>query len=256
MPRRFHGPPGSGNGGWCAGALSTFLPGAPAVTVRLSAPPPLERPMSVVVDAADGRLRAVARDGEAVVLTATALDTEAASGMTPVEPVGPAAARAASSTYRGLAEHPFPTCFTCGPGRADGDGLRLAPGLLLGSEDRTACVWTPHPDVDVAQAWASVDCPGGWSTDLVGRPMVLGSITVALRRVPKPGEVCVVTGAARSTQGRKTATAATLWSFGDTGFRAAGSGRGDALAEPEPELLATAEHVWIAVDPATFGTPS
>jgi hypothetical protein len=189
------------------------------------------------------------------VLTATALDAAAAAGITPVEPVGPAEALAASATYRGLAEHPFPTCFTCGPDRADGDGLRLAPGFLPGSDDRTACVWTPHPDVDVAQTWASVDCPGGWSTDLVGRPMVLGSITVALRRVPVPGELCVVTGAFRSTQGRKTATAATLWSFGATGSGATGSGAtgsgADALAEPE--LLATAEHVWIAVDPATFG---
>jgi hypothetical protein len=50
VPQRFHGPPASGNGGWCAGALSTFLPGAPAVSVRLSAPPPLERPMAVVLD--------------------------------------------------------------------------------------------------------------------------------------------------------------------------------------------------------------
>jgi hypothetical protein len=189
----------------------------------------------------------VARDGDAVVLTATALDAGAATALTPVEPVSPAEARAASAAYRGFTEHPFPTCFTCGPGRADGDGLRLFPGLLPGTEDRTACAWTPYPDVDVAQTWASVDCPGGWSTDLVGRPMVLGSITVALTRVPAPGEVCVITGAVRGTQGRKTTTAATLWSFG-----AQAADAGDPPAGPE--LLATAEHVWIAVDPTTFGT--
>jgi hypothetical protein len=75
--------------------------------------------------------------------------------------------------------------------------------------------------------------------------MVLGSITVALRRVPAPGEVCVVTGAAHGTQGRKTSTAATLWSFGPDA---------EASSAGASELLATAEHVWIAVDPGTFGS--
>ncbi len=243
VPSRFHGPPGSGNGGWCAGALSRYLPGAATVAVRLSAPPPLDRAMAVdVEEGPDGRpLRATARDGDTVVLTATALGTGAAAGLRPVEPVPPEVARAAASAYRGLVEHPFPTCFACGPDRAEGDGLRLTPGVLPGSGDRTACTWSPGDDVDVPQTWASVDCPGGWSTDLVGRPMVLGGITVALRRVPRAGERCVVTGEARSTEGRKTSTAATLWSVDD---------------DRPPELLATAEHLWIGVDPSVFGTAS
>lgn len=199
--------------------------------------------MTVVVDGdGEGSRRAVASDGDRVVLTATALDEGAAAALTPVEPVTPLAAQAVSGVYRGLIEHPFPTCFVCGHDRADDDGLRLTPGMLPGVDDHTACTWVPEGDVDTAQTWASVDCPGGWSVDLVGRPMVLGSLTVAVQRVPRSGEVCVVVGAARGTQGRKTSTAATLWSFGADG-------------SAEPQQLATAEHVWVAVDPATFGPP-
>ncbi len=240
VPDRFHGPPGSGNGGWSSGALSEVLRGAAAVAVRLSAPPPLDRPMAVEVETSDGRpVRATARDDDTVVLTAAAIGPDEAAALTPVDPVPPDVARAAAGAYRGLVEHPFPSCFVCGLDRAEGDGLRLTPGVLPGTGDRTACEWSPGDDVDVPQTWASVDCPGGWSTDLVGRPMVLGGITVALHRVPRPGERCVVTGLERGTEGRKTRTAATLWSFDD---------------DREPELLATAEHLWIAVDPSAFGT--
>ena len=43
---------------------------------------------------------------------------------------------AASATYPGFSAHPFPTCFVCGPERAEGDGLRLFPGRL--PDGRTA----------------------------------------------------------------------------------------------------------------------
>ncbi len=45
IAKRFHGPPASGNGGYVCGRLARFIPG-PAV-VRLKAPPPLERPLTV-----------------------------------------------------------------------------------------------------------------------------------------------------------------------------------------------------------------
>ena len=52
VPRRYRGPNRSGNGGWTAGALAGFLPGAPAVQVRLQSPPPLDTPMAVQVSLA------------------------------------------------------------------------------------------------------------------------------------------------------------------------------------------------------------
>jgi hypothetical protein len=64
--------------------------------------------------------------------------------------------------------------------------------------------------------------------------MVLGRMTARIETLPVVGEEHVVVGEARGRDGRKTFTAATL-------YDAAG------------HVVATAEHVWIAVDPALFG---
>jgi len=245
VPARFNGPPASGNGGWSAGALASLLlppddAGTP-VSVRLHRPPPLETAMEVDVSGEPGSRSAVARaDGE-VVLTAGEVGGDALPAALPE--VDAETAAAATSRYRGREGHPFPTCFTCGPDRAPGDGLLLEPGPLLWRDDLTACPWTPDPSLDAGDGtvglpavWAALDCPGGWSVDLVGRPMVLGSITVSVRRRPRVGEPCVVTGAALGSSGRKTLTATTL--------RAAGG-----------EELARAAHIWIAVSPEQFGAP-
>ncbi len=49
----FHGPPASGNGGYVCGCLARFIDGPAAV--RLEAPPPLERPLSIEADGAGVR---------------------------------------------------------------------------------------------------------------------------------------------------------------------------------------------------------
>jgi len=250
VPRRFNGPPASGNGGWTAGALASRLTGAAegaegaeggagavGAAVRLSAPPPLDSAMEVR-SAPDGAVEA--RWGSRLVLSARPLGAGDADALPVVDEVDPATAAAAAPAYRGLASHPFPTCFVCGPERAVGDGMRLTPGVPAGRPTDTACVWLPGADVDRPQVWAALDCPGGWSLDLVGRPMVLGGITAAVRRVPSPGEPCVVVGRAlddeavpgRTVSGRTARTAASLWAGG--------------------ELLGTAAHVWVAVDAAVF----
>lgn len=242
VPRRFNGPPASGNGGWSAGALAALLlppdDAATPVSVRLHRPPPLETAMDVEVSGVPGSRAAVARAAGGVVLTAGEVGADALPA--PLPPVDAETAAAAAARYRGRREHPFPTCFTCGPQRAPGDGLRLEPGTLLFRDDVTACVWTPDASLDAGDGavaspvvWAALDCPGGWSVDLVGRPMVLGSITAAVTRRPRVGEPCVVVGAALGASGRKTLTAATL--YGSDGA-----------------VLARAGHVWIAVDPAAF----
>lgn len=242
VPARFNGPRASGNGGWSAGALAALLlppddAGTP-VSVRLHAPPPLETAMDVELSGAPGSRSAVARAGTDVVLTAGEVADDALPPAVPA--VDAEAAAATAARYRGRKDHPFPTCFTCGPERAPGDGLRLEPGTLLFRDDVTACLWTPDASLDagdgavaVPSVWAALDCPGGWSVDLVGRPIVLGSITAAVHRRPRVQERCVVMGAALATSGRKTLTATTLYDEGG--------------AE-----LARAGHVWVEVDPAAF----
>lgn len=264
VPRRFCGPPDSGNGGWTAGALAATLPCEPddhvdhwpTVEVSLRQPPPLDTPMQVVTGDDE---TTTASFGGAVIATARRV---AGVDPVPVERVDPGAARAAEAAYPGHAFHPFPTCFVCGTGREEGDGLRIFPGLVeLPGEDhgdpasphgedhqRVAATWTPHasvtedfhtyadevPRASIAATWAALDCIGGWAGDLTERLMVLGRMTARVDTLPVIGEEHVVVGAKRGQDGRKTFTAATLH-------------------DADGRVVATAEHIWIAVDPALFG---
>lgn len=221
VPARFRGPARSGNGGWSAGALAALAPW-PTVTIRLSAPPPLDAPM--VVEQAGAALVA-AHDGREV-LRATEADHEPE----PVAAVPLDQARDAEARYPGLVGHPFPTCFVCGTGREPGDGLRIFPGPV--GAGRSAATWTPT-ETSTEIAWAAMDCPGAWAADVGERLMVLGTMTARVDRLPQVGAEHVVVGEVRGQEGRRSLTATTL-------YDAAGG------------LVGTAEHVWIAVDPEAF----
>jgi len=255
VPRRFCGPPSSGNGGWTAGALAALIPhdcpedrsrSWPTIRVALRQPPPLDSPMTVSED--DGST--VATFGGAVVARATVVEDRPMT----VEPVSPAEARAASATYPGHTSHPFPTCFACGTDRGEGDGLRIFPGRVADQDGpdqqsrvRVAATWSPHPSVgedfhayadelpraSLATTWAALDCIGGWAGDLTERLMVLAGMTARVDALPVIGEQHVVVGLALGQEGRKTFTASTLY-------------------DADGRVVACAEHVWVAVDPATF----
>ncbi|HET7072421.1 MAG TPA: hypothetical protein VFI40_16465 [Nocardioides sp.] len=257
IPSRFCGPPSSGNGGYSAGALAAYAGDDcpedrsrpwPVVTVSLLAPPPLEVPMSVA--AADGE-GVVASYAGRQVLAARCTEDE----ITDVLPVSPDEARAAESTYAGLTSHPFPTCFACGTGRDHGDGLRIFPGRVADApaEDdrparpRVAATWTPHstlaedyhnytdalPRASLPVTWAALDCVGGWAGDLEERLMVLARMTARLDSLPVIGEEHVVVGMGRGQEGRKTWTSSTLY-------------------DADGRVVGSAEHLWVAVDPAAF----
>jgi len=250
VPHRFRGPATSGNGGWTCGRLATLLDRAGgAVRVRLSAPPPLDVPMRVEafpIEPADGGgsgLRLLAGD----LLVAEAVPAgEARDLLIPVPPLDDdpahayALAVAAGTRYPGRVGHPFPECLACGTGRAEGDGLRLRPGPGEPTDGTVAAAWVPHPafdagdgGVDLPITWAALDCPGGWSADLVGRPMVLGTMTARIDRRPAVGERCVVRGVTDGGSARTLRTRTTL--YGQDG-----------------RALALAAQVWVVVDPAAF----
>lgn len=254
VPSRFCGPASSGNGGYTAGALAARIedprPGSPGnrneawptIRVMLRKPPPLDTRMEVSIE--DGST--VARCEGAIVASAAVVDQV----LSVVEPVAADVARAAEATYPGHSSHPFPTCFACGTGREDGDGLRIFPGRVADQDGavRVAATWTPHPSVSrdvVADAeearraslpvtWAALDCVGGWAGDLTERLMVLGSMTARVDALPVIGEEHIVMGLKRGAEGRKTFTSSTLY-------------------DADGRVAACAEHVWIAVDPANFG---
>lgn len=221
IPARFRGPARSGNGGWSAGALASYVD-APVVTVRLRRPPPLDSPLTV------GE-----QDGWTVATAGADLVLQARPGgaLTPVAPVDPGTARAAEASFPGLSSHPFPGCFSCGTERGAGDGLRIFPGPV--GPDRVAATWTPDHDVDLPVTWAALDCPGAWAAGMDERAMVLGEFTARVDRLPVAGEEHVVLGEHRATEARKVFTATSAYSS-------------------DGELVGTTEATWFLVDPDAF----
>jgi hypothetical protein len=228
---QFAGPPGSANGGYTSGVCASLVgasPGTP-VTVTLRRPPPLDRPMEVRRSAAGG-VELYGDDG----LIAEAVPAPRA-GLDIVDPVDFGTAHAVGATYAGLAGHPFPGCFVCGIDPQAQGGMALRPGRLPDRPDTTASAWVPGPalpqqggKVTMEIVWASLDCPGGWAIDLVGRPAVLGRMTAIVDDRPRIDERCVVMGRLLRQDGRKSVTATTLY---------AGDGR----------ILGRAQAVWIEV---------
>lgn len=246
IPARYCGPTSSGNGGYTAGLLAERFanhpspaPDCPVVEVTLRKPPPLETDLRVehLLDAPVTRLL----DGETLVAEARCTDEE----LQPVDEVPVGVATEAMHAYAGLRSHPFPRCFACGPAREEGDGLRIFPGPV--GDGRVASTWVPHESlaeasdlldpgvqrVGLGTTWAALDCVGGWTTDLEGRPMVLGQIAARVDALPVVGEPHVVVGAELLTEGRKTFTASTIY-------------------DSDGRIVARARHTWIEIDPAAF----
>lgn len=223
IDRRFCGPPDSGNGGYSCGLLANALGGSD-VEVMLKVPPPLDRELTVEAKGEVARLL----DGDTVVAEAKLrrVDLDVPSPPTLEQ------ARAAEAGYSGQANHIFPTCFVCGPDRAEGDGLRILPGAI-GKE--VASVWTPDPSLFDAEGllqnefvWAALDCPGFFAVERSASPAVLGRFAVHIAERAIPPQPLIVTGWPISSEGRK--------------HRA-----GTALHDAAGRLLAFAEATWITL---------
>ena len=129
IDKRYCGPPNSGNGGYVCGRLARHIRGGAEVTLR--APPPLDKQLDIVA-MDEGRFEL--HDGATVVATAQPANVE----LTRQEKVSFDEARAAELlTPVKPHEHLLPTCFVCGPARAQGDGLRIFAGPLA-SRSRNA----------------------------------------------------------------------------------------------------------------------
>jgi hypothetical protein len=225
---RFCGPPTSGNGGWTCGLLGSTLGGTVEVTLRK--PPPLGRPLRLT-RTGDDELRLL--DGETLLAEArrVRLDLDV--------PAPPSFSRAVSlsSYYVGHQVHSFPTCFTCGPGRAEGDGLRIFAGREH-PEDPVAAPWIPATSVADASGrvspevhWAALDCPGYFGVAAPDHPTaLLGRMTADIAGRVSAGERCVVVGWSLGREGRKLHAGTAL--FGEDG-----------------RLVGRARQVWITVGP-------
>lgn len=164
IEEQFRGPPGSANGGYACSTVARWVDGPAEVTLRV--PPPLGRELTVVRE----EDRVSLPDGELLVAEArpTVVDVEVP------EPVSLAEAERAAARCPWRDEHPYPTCFVCGPQREAGGGLYIFPGPVEGCS-LFAAPWTPSFSLAGAEAqvraefvWGRWTAPAGSSpTSLV-----------------------------------------------------------------------------------------
>lgn len=226
---RFCGPPGTGNGGYVAGALAGAIGVRGPVEVTLRRPAPLAVPLAVR-PVEGGAWTLASGDGAAVAEARRA--SEALRDPPPALPDLPAVAALAPDREH---EHPFPGCFVCGPARAAGDGLRILPRVVPGTSV-AAALWTPASDlagpggfVAPAFVWAALDCPGYFGAVLDGPrvPLLLGRITAAVTGPVRAGARLRVLGWAVARDGRRHAAAT-------------------ALVDESDRVVARSRQLWIA----------
>jgi hypothetical protein len=224
IEERYRGPPDSGNGGYVCGLIAGFLGGPAEVTLRR--PPPIGRPLSIR-GAGEGGAALFDEDEMVAEAVPTYLDVGHPN------PVARREAVEAAARYPGFALHPFPTCFVCGPDRAEGDGLRIFVGPI--GRDVVAAPWTPDrtlADEDGVVrpefVWAALDCPGAFASGFPETPMVLGRLWAKLLRPVRSAQGCVVMAWSEGYERRKRFAGSAV--FGDDG-----------------ELLALARATWISL---------
>ncbi len=228
IDRRFCGPPDSGNGGYACGLVAALVDGPAEVTLRL--PPPLETPLRAE-HADDGGVSVL--DGDQLVAQGVRRRDDDL-GIDVPEPVSVGdAERAArmSQLHEHPEEHPFPTCFVCGPQRAPDDGLHILVGPVAGREV-AADTWTPATELAGADGvvrpefvWAALDCAGGvgsWLADPIGgNPFVLGRMAVTIDRPVGAGAQHAVVGWRAAHDGRKVTAGSAIFTS-DGGLVATG----------------------------------
>ena len=208
---RYQGFPGLAIGGYTGGLLARHL--GTEAEVGFRRPIPTDTPLYLVKsdDATELRLA-----GDiAAAATTTTVDTELP------DPVPKGDAVAASRNYPGHRHHPYPSCFTCGPERAEGDGLRVFPGPVSNGST-VAAAWTPHLDLADSDGglplefvWSAVDCTTIWPHIEAASPdsqdhVVSGRLAVRLDGQIRAGESYVVSASPLPPRGNKRPAAAII----------------------------------------------
>jgi len=232
--RRFRGFESGALGGFAAGAVVAGRIDGPS-EVNLRSLPPMGRELSLR-EQGDGGLALL--DRETLVLEAKPAPFELEI------PPPPGVTEAVEAGHRLIHDelgHPYPNCFTCGPDREPGDGLRLFMSRTSADGDLLASAWTPDPSlaesgdaIPTEMVWAALDCPSIWA---VGEFPEGGFNVLARQRVeslaPVPvGEPSIVTAWPIEHGGRKHLTGVAIHD-GEGGLLARGESLLIEVSRPE-----------------------
>jgi hypothetical protein len=225
IPKRYNGPLGSGNGGYCAGVFAALIDEPAAVNLRR--PVRLGVPLDLV-EAGGGEIHV--KDGGELIAEVQPAPVPA---LKIPKPVDLERARAATRRYRGTEEGVFSQCFVCGRARDDSLGVFAGPveGRALVASPWTAADRPTGEGGSVPSelVWSVLDCPTVFAAflDSDAEPIAfLVRFNVELRAPVAAGEEHVVIGWPVARDGRKHRA-------GSAVFSAAG------------ELLAVAEALMI-----------
>ncbi len=233
VPRRFRGPPNSGNGGYVCGLLAGYVEGGVEVTLR--APPPLDRALDVIREGEGVRLM----DGDNLVAEAKPAQIDVGA------PDAPGWGEAVDAAKRGFSERrsmQYNSCFVCGLDRGPGDGLCIFPGAAIEGSREMLATWLPdatvaHPDgiVPPEIVWSALDCPSGFPYIQRDGIVILGRYAVKRMTPVHRDERYIVRGWPTGQDGRKLYSASALYS-------------------EDGALCAVAKSTWIQLDETPPGT--
>jgi hypothetical protein len=205
----YEGFPGVSLGGYVAGLAAKDLGWSVAVTLTKAVTPgstvTLDRSASEVLLRVEGEV------------AATAVPSHFES--TAPESVALERAERASALYPGFNHHFFPNCFTCGPDRTPGDGLRIFP-VVATIWQPPSSVWRADRTVASEFLWAALDRPAIWAQIVHGgaeadERAVSGRLEL-LQHAPVPSDApSVVVGWPIARQGRRVVAGAGI--FSDSG---------------------------------------
>ncbi len=219
IPARFCGPPASGNGGYTCALLAEAIGSTSEITLRK--PIPIERELQIVPR--DGSRGALLKDAETLIAEGEPIEWSPLPRRQALAFEDAVQAAQGSPAFR---NHPFPTCFVCGPLRAAQDGLRIFPGLInRGAANGNgfpggtfAAPWIPDKSLADAHGmvrdefiWAALDCPTGFACGFSSAgTLVTGRLAVELMAQVHVGEKCVLLSWPLGIDGRKHHAAAAL----------------------------------------------
>lgn len=178
---KYCGPPKSGNGGYVAGITANRIANK-AVVIKIKAPAPLNEALYYSSDSNKNGIKLLSKAANLLIAEAQEdsgfyMDVPELNFLS-LEAIGNP-----EREYLGFHEHPFPTCFVCGPERSHEDGMRIFPAKIqdpFGFTHLHGAFWNPWKDLAGTDGrireeivWAALDCPGGFAVSHVDTTLIV-----------------------------------------------------------------------------------